>query len=41
MAPKFLKFKSNVNLLLEAKTSTSIIATTLKKSLKSIKNIIH
>jgi hypothetical protein len=38
MAPKFSKFKSKVNLLLEAKTPTFIITTTLKKSLKSIKN---
>jgi transposase len=38
MALKLSKFESEVNLLLEAKTTTSIIATTLKKSLKSIKN---
>jgi hypothetical protein len=38
MALKLSKFESEVNLLLEAKTTTSIITTTLKKSLKSIKN---
>ena len=37
---KFSKFESEVKLLLKAKTPTSIISTTLEKSIKSIKNTI-
>ena len=41
MDPKFSKFESEVRLLLEAKVPNSTISTTLKKSLKSIKNTIY
>jgi hypothetical protein len=41
MALKFLKLKSKVKLLLKAKTSISIISTTLNKSKKSIYNTIQ
>ena len=40
MEPKFSKFESEVALLLKAKTTTSVIATTLEKSTKSILNTI-